>query len=161
MRLIACLIARDEQENLPRCLRSLAGAVDGICLADTGSSDSTLDIARSFGARVRSIPWRDDFSQARNESLEMADGDWALQIDCDEELDPRSIPALRTALHAEAPCLLVEVELRDGTDRPGKGSCRGCFACIHGSATGARSTNRSWRRSTKWALHRRSPPECG
>ncbi|QQS07394.1 MAG: glycosyltransferase family 2 protein [Fibrobacterota bacterium] len=120
MRLIACLIARDEQENLPRCLRSLAGVVDGICLVDTGSTDSTVAIARSFGAEVKSIPWEDDFAKARNASLDMAQGDWVLQVDADEELDPRSVAALRQALSNQALCHLVEVELRDGTSQPGK-----------------------------------------
>ncbi|MBK8801467.1 MAG: glycosyltransferase family 2 protein [Fibrobacteres bacterium] len=120
MRLIACLIARDEQDNLPRCLRSLVGVVDGICLVDTGSTDSTLAIARSFGAQVQSIPWEDDFAKARNASLEIADGDWVLQVDADEELDPRCAMDLRAALSSDEWCHLVEVELRDGTAQSGK-----------------------------------------
>ena len=80
MRLIACLIARDEEANLPRCLSSLAGVVDGICLLDTGSADRTLEIARSFGARTASLPWDDDFSVSRNACLDLAEGDWILQV---------------------------------------------------------------------------------
>lgn len=119
MRLIACLISRNEERNLERCLSSLSGAVDGICLVDTGSSDRTIEIAKSFGAVVGQLPWDDDFSAPRNACLELADGDWALQVDADEELDRSTIPALRAALSEAAPCRLVEVELQDGTDRPG------------------------------------------
>ena len=119
MRLIACLIARDEEENLHRCLASLVGAVDGICLLDTGSSDRTLEIARDAGAVVGSLPWADDFSVSRNASLDLAEGDWVLQIDADEELDPASIPALRETIALPGSCRLLEVALLDGTENPG------------------------------------------
>jgi len=119
MRLIACLIARDEEANLPRCLGSLSAAVDGICLLDTGSSDRTAEIARSFGAVVGSLPWSDDFSASRNACLDLADGDWVLQVDADEELDPATIHALRQAILEPGMCRLVEVSLLDGTDNPG------------------------------------------
>lgn len=119
MRLIACLIARDEEANLPRCLESLAGAVDGICLLDTGSTDGTMGIARSFGARTGSLPWSDDFSVSRNACLDLADGDWILQVDADEELDRATVAALRRSMEGPGHCRLVEVSLLDGTDRPG------------------------------------------
>jgi tetratricopeptide (TPR) repeat protein len=119
MRLIACLIARDEEANLPRCLGSLSAAVDGICLLDTGSSDRTAEIALSFGAVVGSLPWSDDFSASRNACLDLADGDWVLQVDADEELDPATIPTLRQSLSEPGMCRLVEVSLLDGTDHPG------------------------------------------
>jgi len=119
MRLIACLIARDEEKNLSRCLASLSGAVDGICLLDTGSSDNTLAIARAAGAVVGSLPWSDDFSVSRNAALDLAEGDWILQVDADEELDPNSIAALRESLSRPGHCRLLEVTLLDGTDHPG------------------------------------------
>ena len=53
----ACLIARDEEKNLPRCLASLAGAVDEIVLVDTGSTDRTCEIALDYGARVYHRCW--------------------------------------------------------------------------------------------------------
>src|ERR1035437_734950 len=119
MRLIACLIARDEEISLPRCLASLAGAVDGICLLDTGSGDRTAQIAREAKAVVGSLPWADDFSVSRNAALDLAEGDWILQVDADEELDPATIPALRETLLQPGHCRLVEVTLLDGSDRPG------------------------------------------
>ena len=119
MRLIACLIARDEEGNLSRCLASLSGAVDGICLLDTGSSDRTAEIARAAGAVVGNLPWADDFSASRNASLDLAEGDWILQVDADEELDPQTIGALRETLSRPGHCRLVEVTLLDGTDHPG------------------------------------------
>lgn len=84
--LTAALIARDEAEFLPGCLASLAGVVDEIVLVDTGSRDETPEIARSFGARLAHREWTDDFSEARNASLEMANGEWILYVDADERL---------------------------------------------------------------------------
>lgn len=84
--LTAALIARNEERNLERCLRSLEGLVDEIVLVDTGSTDNTVAIAERFGAKVSSFAWIDDFSAARNAALELSSGDWILWIDADEEL---------------------------------------------------------------------------
>lgn len=119
MRLSACLIARDEEETLPRCLASLSGVVDEICLLDTGSRDRTREIARQHGAKTGFRAWDQDFSAARNASLELASGDWILQIDADEEIDPSSLTGLRQELESGPPCRLVEVRLLDGTAHPG------------------------------------------
>lgn len=119
MRLSACLIARDEGSNLPRCLASLRGVVDEICLLDTGSRDRTVEIARDFGAKVGFRAWDQDFSAARNACLELASGDWILQVDADEEIDPASVSGLRQELESSPPCRLVEVVLLDGTSHPG------------------------------------------
>ncbi|WP_425058769.1 hypothetical protein SCACP_34250 [Sporomusa carbonis] len=95
-----CMIAKDEEKNLPRCLRSVAGVVDEIIVVDTGSTDRTVEIAREFGAKVYTFPWNDNFSDARNLSLEMASGNWILFLDADEELTPDSGIALKQAIEA-------------------------------------------------------------
>ena len=89
------MIVRDEEATLARCLESARGAVDEMCIVDTGSTDRTLEIARSFGAKVRSIEWPDSFAEARNVSLDMATGDWVLVLDADEVLLPEAAAALR------------------------------------------------------------------
>jgi tetratricopeptide (TPR) repeat protein len=90
----ACLIVRDEERNLHRCLRSLVGHVDEIIVVDTGSTDATVSIAESYGAKTKRVRWEDDFSAARNVSLEMATGHWILWIDADEEITPESWPSI-------------------------------------------------------------------
>ena len=58
------MIVRDEEKNLPHCLESVRGIFDEIVVVDTGSTDRTVEIARSFGARVFDFVWVDDFAAA-------------------------------------------------------------------------------------------------
>jgi glycosyltransferase involved in cell wall biosynthesis len=79
-----CMIVKNEEQHLTRCLLSVKPAVDEMIVVDTGSTDSTKDIARAFGAKVFDFPWTNDFSEARNFSLSKAFGDWILVLDADE-----------------------------------------------------------------------------
>jgi tetratricopeptide (TPR) repeat protein len=83
-----CMIVKNEEEFLPKCLQSIAGVVDEINVVDTGSTDRTIEIAKSFGARVEHREWRNDFAWARNEALAMATKRWILVLDADEVLNP-------------------------------------------------------------------------
>ena len=87
-----CMIVKNEEKNLPRCLESVCGLVDEMVVLDTGSEDNTISIAQSFGAKVYQIPWPGNFSAARNESVKKACGDWILYLDADEVLDPCGYP---------------------------------------------------------------------
>lgn len=98
MRLSFCIIVKNEEQNLPRCLASVWGVVDEMIVLDTGSSDRTIDIAKSFGAQVHSFAWCNDFSAARNESLNYVQGDWVLVLDADEVLVPEIVPSLKGAI---------------------------------------------------------------
>jgi len=117
MSLSACLIVRDEEMFLERCLSSLRGHVDEICVLDTGSRDRTVEIARAHGARVGFRAWDDDFSAARNACLDLASGDWILQIDADEELVVPDGGALSRLQREAAVCHLVELDLRGSNGR--------------------------------------------
>lgn len=91
----ACLIVRNEEVNLGRCLRSVVPAVDEIVVVDTGSTDRTVEIAQAHGARTHSFTWCDDFSAARNESLRHARGEFILWVDADDELIEREPGTVR------------------------------------------------------------------
>jgi len=80
------MIVKNEEENLPRCLESIKDIVDEIIIVDTGSTDSTVKIAESYGAKVFFYKWDSSFANARNFSLEKASKDWILIMDADDEL---------------------------------------------------------------------------
>lgn len=80
------MIVRDEEKFLEGCLASIVDAVEEIVIVDTGSKDRSIEIAKSYGARVIEKEWRNDFAWARNVGLEAARGDWILYIDADERL---------------------------------------------------------------------------
>jgi tetratricopeptide (TPR) repeat protein len=90
-----CMIVRDEEQMLPRCLAAVAPAVDEIVIVDTGSTDATVEIAKSFGAKVIEFPWTGSFSDARNVSFEAATGDWVMYLDADEVLVAEDVEQLR------------------------------------------------------------------
>jgi glycosyltransferase involved in cell wall biosynthesis len=87
-RISLCMITKNEEQLLGECLQSAAQAVDEIIIVDTGSTDRTVQIAESYGARVLHSPWEDNFSVPRNKSLQAATGDWILVLDADERLQP-------------------------------------------------------------------------
>lgn len=94
----ACMIVKDEEKFLPQCLDSIKDVVDEIVIVDTGSTDRTVEIAESYGAKVYFHPWENDFSKARNQSLQYPTKDWVFIIDADEELDRDSIANLKRAV---------------------------------------------------------------
>jgi tetratricopeptide (TPR) repeat protein len=96
MRLSLCMIVRDEQEMLPRCLAAVAEAVDEIVIVDTGSVDATIEIARSFGAHVIEREWTGSFGEPRNVAFDAATGDWTLVLDADELLVAEDVGLLRS-----------------------------------------------------------------
>ena len=107
-----CMIVRDEEKNLPRCLGSIAPHVQEMVVIDTGSQDRSVEIARSFGATVGFRAWDDDFAAARNASLELAKEPWILVLDADEEF-ASTLPALEKALEGPGFSRLVRMRLLD------------------------------------------------
>ena len=93
-----CMIVRNENETLPDCLSSITGIVDEIVIVDTGSTDDTPNIVKQYGARLYNFPWNDNFSEARNESLKRARGDWIIYLDADEQLSSTHRVRLKTLL---------------------------------------------------------------
>jgi tetratricopeptide (TPR) repeat protein len=90
-----CMIVKDEAENIRACIRSIKRAVDEILIVDTGSTDSTQEIAGALGAKVFQFPWCDDFAAARNESIRHATGDYIIWLDADDRVDPSELTKIR------------------------------------------------------------------
>jgi tetratricopeptide (TPR) repeat protein len=93
-----CMIVRNEQSHLARCLHSVAPVVDEMVIVDTGSTDRSMDVARVFGATVAAVPWTEDFSAARNAGLALASGKWILIMDADEAISVQDYDTLRQLL---------------------------------------------------------------
>lgn len=86
-----CMIVKNEERALSRCLDSVAGLASEIIIVDTGSTDATRDIAASYGAKISAFDFSFvDFAAARNQALARASGKWILALDADEILDPAS-----------------------------------------------------------------------
>jgi tetratricopeptide (TPR) repeat protein len=98
MTLSLCMIVKNEERHLRRCLESVRGLADDLVVVDTGSTDGTIEIARDHGARLFRLDWHDDFSIARNFSLEEATGDWILVLDADESIASRDHDPIRACM---------------------------------------------------------------
>jgi len=101
--LSVALITQNEEANLPGTLQSvmpLVGEGRGeIIVVDSGSTDRTLEIARSFGAKIFSEPWK-GFAAQKNSAMDKATGDWILQLDADESLEPELAAEIANALRS-------------------------------------------------------------
>src|SRR6267154_2101703 len=84
-RLSACIIALNEERNLPRLLESLRGIADEIVLVDSGSTDRTEAIAREQEARFEFRKWS-NYGEQKNHAASLAQFEWILSLDADEEL---------------------------------------------------------------------------
>ncbi len=100
------MIVKDEEANLADCLDSARGLFDETVVVDTGSADGTMKVARSFGARVFRFAWCDDFSAARNFSLDQVRTDYVFRLDADDRIpaaQQKRLRALLTSLRRERP----------------------------------------------------------
>jgi glycosyltransferase involved in cell wall biosynthesis len=100
------IITLDEEANISRTLASVAELVKQtageIIVVDSGSTDRTVEIAKSFGAKVYVEPWK-GYAAQKNSAIDKASGDWILSLDADEEVSP--------PLSIEIPEMLVAEEI--------------------------------------------------
>ncbi|MDI6601163.1 MAG: tetratricopeptide repeat protein [Thermoanaerobacteraceae bacterium] len=111
-----CMIVKNEEENLPRCLNSIKNYVDEIIIVDTGSDDRTVEIARSLGASVYYFSWNGSFSDARNFSMDKATREWILIMDADDEMDSNDAMELRTLIRSRVDVYLSKTISRTESD---------------------------------------------
>lgn len=109
-----CMIVKDEERTLERCLESVKGIVDEIVIVDTGSTDRTVEIASQYTTKIFSFEWNDDFSDARNFAAQFATGDYILTLDADEYLDSASKHLLLEPLTADYYFLRIRNIIRNG-----------------------------------------------
>lgn len=82
-----CMIVKNEEAHIARCLDSVAELVDEIVIVDTGSTDRTVEIVSAYTSQIHRYPWRDDFSEARNYSFSKASMDYCMWMDADDILE--------------------------------------------------------------------------
>ncbi|MBQ3783659.1 MAG: glycosyltransferase family 2 protein [Lachnospiraceae bacterium] len=102
-----CMIVKNEERVLARCLDSLIGLMDEIIIVDTGSTDKTKEIAKKYTDKVYDFAWVDDFSAARNFSFSKATMDYIYVADADEVLDEEN----RAEFQKLKEAMLPEVEI--------------------------------------------------
>ncbi|WP_368895209.1 glycosyltransferase [Priestia megaterium] len=104
-----CMIVRNEERVLKRCLESIKDYVDEIIIVDTGSIDNTKNIASAFTTNVYNYKWHEDFAAARNFAQSKATGKWIIYLDADEYVDRENMK--ETVQHLKS---LAEVSEDDG-----------------------------------------------
>lgn len=95
MEMSLCMIVKDEEDVLARCLNCVKDVVDEMIIVDTGSMDRTKDIALEFTDYVYDFEWGDDFSKARNFSFSKASKDYILWLDADDVIDEKNADKIR------------------------------------------------------------------
>src|SRR5689334_21224164 len=105
MQLSVVIITFNEEANIGRTLASVQPLVaDGkgeIVIVDSGSTDRTVEIAKSYGAKVFSEPWK-GYAAQKNSAIDKATGDWVLSLDADEAIDSDLLPTLRRVVFNDA-----------------------------------------------------------
>lgn len=86
-----CMIVKNEEDTMERCLSSYAPLMDEIIVVDTGSTDKTKEIAKKFTDKIYDFEWVNDFSAARNYAFSKANCDYIFSADADEVLEGDNI----------------------------------------------------------------------
>lgn len=89
-----CMIVKNEEKTLERCLESISAGVDEIIIVDTGSDDKTKEIAAKFTDKIYNFEWIDDFSAARNFSFSKATQDFIMWLDADDVITNENLKKL-------------------------------------------------------------------
>ncbi len=116
------LIVKNESKTLQGTLESVKNIADEIIIVDTGSTDNTIEIAKKFTDKIYHLDWANDYSFARNYSLDKCVGNWVMYIDADEVLTEQSAKQFRDTikLAGEKDGLLITKIINFGLDDNGK-----------------------------------------
>lgn len=116
-----CIIAKNEEKHIEECLKRLKLYHYEIVLADTGSTDATVEIASKYTDKIYHFDWINDFSAARNFALSKASNDWILSIDCDEYIETIDEELLSTLMQ-QKPDAVGQILIRNRFTQGGQSS---------------------------------------
>ena len=110
-----CMIVKDEEAVIKRCLSCVHAFADEIIVADTGSRDQTVSICEEMGAKVFSFPWQDDFAAARNFAFSKASCDYQFWLDADDvisEEDQEKLKQLKDTMDESVSVVMMRYEMQ-------------------------------------------------
>ena len=116
MKISVCIIGKNEERVLNDCLAALSVYDWEIVFTDTGSTDSTKDIAARYTDKIYDFEWDDDFSAARNFCASKATNDWILCIDCDEVLQEFDITEIENILQGRTDAVGAIIQMNPNKD---------------------------------------------
>lgn len=96
------IVAQNEDRTIARVLAAVADIADEIVFLDSGSTDRTVEIAKSFGVRFYHHDWL-GYAEQKNEAIDLATGEWILSLDADEVLTPALVAEIRDLMRAGVP----------------------------------------------------------
>lgn len=135
-----CMIVKNEEKTLGRCLESIKNIADEIIIVDTGSSDRTIEIAKKYDAKIFEFKWCNDFSAARNYSFSKASMDYVFWLDADDlllEEDRVKLKDLKESINPEIDVVMMKYNI--ATDDNGYPLCT-----IYRERVLKRSMNFAW-----------------
>lgn len=118
-----CMIVKNEEKILARCLDSVADLVDEIVIVDTGSTDATKKIAANYTDKIYDFTWVDDFSAARNFAFSKAEKDYIYTADADEMKEAACVVCRAARIRKDAG-IMMKMALKDMLT---EGSAEMCF----------------------------------
>ena len=107
MNLSVCIITFNEEANIARTLESVKEIAGEIIVVDSGSTDSTVSIAQSYGAKVFVEPWK-GFALQKNSALDKASCDWILSLDADEEVSRELLESIKAVFKSGNPLPAID-----------------------------------------------------
>lgn len=147
-KLTAVVLTNNEEYHIAKAIESLKRLRADILIIDSGSTDNTMDIARSLGAKVVSSPWRNDFAYQRNLAKQYADTPWLFFLDADERVTKELAENINRAIEGD----FFLYEIKRITESLGGAHNFGAFSPDY--------VRRLMPRETEWIGKVHEHPEC-
>ncbi len=112
-KLTAVIIAKNEEEQIRKCLDSLKSFVDEIVVVDDCSTDKTVDICKSYGAKVVISELKGNFANQRNIGIDSANSEWIIQMDADEIVPHETAKKITESIKNAGDCVVFQIQRKN------------------------------------------------